>query len=143
MDPASDFEYNSEKSFPRPSQRKFFVRKNTINDYHRNYHKFTGDQLALFRERWEELEALTHILNSFSGTRNPLSTKPKLIFNWKMSNFNTRDTPQIFIQIQLLKEQEVFEVPARCGPSFMSRMFLINKSCGRVHPVFHLQDLNK
>ena len=83
------------------------------------------------------------ILKLISGVRIPLASKPNLIVNWKNSRFSTVWSPQMSQEIELLKEQKVVERPPHPGPSFISRMFLVQKSSGGLRPIFDLRGLNR
>lgn len=118
-----------------------FARKE-INDCQVSQN-FSGGQLAAFKERWQELGAPQTIIKIISGSRIPLNSKVRLIDNWRLSTFATQTSTRISQEIKLLKAQKILIQPSKVGPTFISKMFLINKSSGGVRPIFDLRNLNR
>uniref|UniRef100_A0A0C9RT30 TY3B-I_1 protein n=1 Tax=Fopius arisanus TaxID=64838 RepID=A0A0C9RT30_9HYME len=113
-----------------------------INDYP-TAQPFSGGQLSVFVQRWEELGAPQSVLKIISASRIPLCSKPTLTPNWHSSPFKTKVSSAMSNQIQLLLSQNVLERPHNPGPSFISRMFLITKNNGEFRPIFDLRGLNQ
>ena len=119
-----------------------FAKNQLIDDY-LPLPAFSGGQLSQFQERWRDMGSPSIILKLISGVRIPLVSKPNLIVNWKNSRFSTVWSPQMSQEIGLLKEQKDVERPPHPDPSFISRMFLVQKSSGGLRPIFDLRGLNK
>ena len=119
-----------------------FARNQLIHD-HIPLTVFSGGQLSRFQERWRDMETPPNILKLISGVRIPLVARPNLIVNCKHSRFATVWSPQMSQEIELLKEQKVVERRPHSGPSFISRMFPVQKSSGGLRPIFDLRGLNR
>lgn len=135
-----NLEEDLEKMNQDPGRMIPFVKKQITN---KSQQQFFGGQLVSFIDRWRSLGAPSTILKFITGTRIPLTSKPPMISNWKLSRFRNKISSEISDQINLLKEQKILEKPKDPGPSFISKIFLIPKSHGGIRPIFDLRNLNK
>ncbi|KAI5641153.1 reverse transcriptase (RNA-dependent DNA polymerase) domain-containing protein [Phthorimaea operculella] len=117
-------------------------RKSTTTEP-RNIVNFRGGQLRDYAPRWQQLGAPDHVMKILVGYTIPFVMKPPSISlrEFLLRKFATEVSPLMSKEIKELQQLGVVELStARVG--FLSRLFLIPKSNGKVRQIFDLRRLN-
>lgn len=112
----------------------------TINDSP----TFSGGCLRLHLNTWKIYKPPKSVLKMISGARIPFNQTPPLVMPTPevLKKFHTPVSSHMTLEIQKMIQQHIIE-PAPLTPSFISPLFLIRKSSGKMRTIFNLKALNQ